>query len=146
MSGLSGCVEQRDLQPHCAKKSCLIYLVNVNCDCVFWSIISMAIIGFHQCQWSTPEQHGKVNEWASYQIRKIAGCACAGNAGNVFPATAGQRFPTCITARAWRNAPVLKKTPFCNRHIHVCTFLLQNGATWDRHLMHCGICEIYHLT
>ena len=22
--------------------------------------------------------------WASYQIRKIAGCACAGNAGNVF--------------------------------------------------------------
>ena len=27
--------------------------------------------------------------WASYQIRKIAGCACAGNAGNVFPGTAG---------------------------------------------------------
>ena len=26
-------------------------------------------------------------EWTSYQIRKIAGCACAGNAGNVFPAT-----------------------------------------------------------
>ena len=26
-------------------------------------------------------------QWASYQIRKIAGCACAGNAGNVFPAT-----------------------------------------------------------
>ena len=26
--------------------------------------------------------------WASYQIRKIAGCACAGNAGNVFPGTA----------------------------------------------------------
>ena len=25
--------------------------------------------------------------WASYQIRKIAGCACAGDAGNVFPAT-----------------------------------------------------------
>ena len=25
--------------------------------------------------------------WCSYQIRKIAGCACAGNAGNVFPAT-----------------------------------------------------------
>ena len=41
-------------------------------------------------------------EWASYQIRKIADCACAGNAGNVFPATPGQRFPTCITAHAWR--------------------------------------------
>ena len=25
--------------------------------------------------------------WASYQIRKIAGCACTGNAGNVFPTT-----------------------------------------------------------
>ena len=28
-------------------------------------------------------------QWASCQIRKIEGCACAGNAGNVFPATAG---------------------------------------------------------
>ena len=27
--------------------------------------------------------------WASYQIRKIAECACAGNAGNVCPASAG---------------------------------------------------------
>ena len=27
--------------------------------------------------------------WASYQIRKIAGCACTGNTGNVFLATAG---------------------------------------------------------
>ena len=29
--------------------------------------------------------------WASYQIRKIAGCACAGNAGNVFPRRRFQR-------------------------------------------------------
>ena len=29
--------------------------------------------------------------WASCQMRKITGCACAGNAGNVFPATAGLR-------------------------------------------------------
>ena len=28
-----------------------------------------------------------IESWASYLIRKIAGCACAGNAGNVFPAT-----------------------------------------------------------
>ena len=43
--------------------------------------------------------------WTSCQIRKIAGCACAGNAGNVFPATdfKGNRMlaiPACITARA----------------------------------------------
>ena len=31
----------------------------------------------------------EVKAWASYQLRKIAGYACAGNAGNVFPATAG---------------------------------------------------------
>ena len=28
-------------------------------------------------------------EWASYQIRKIVVYVCAGNAGNVFPTTAG---------------------------------------------------------
>ena len=49
----------------------------------------------------------KMTSWASYQIRKIAGCACAGNAGNVFPATdfKGNRLlaiPACITARASR--------------------------------------------
>ena len=51
------------------------------------------------------KQH--TSAWASYQIRNIAGCACAGNAGNVFPATdfKGNRelaLPACITARASR--------------------------------------------
>ena len=45
--------------------------------------------------------------WVSYQIRKIAGCACTGNAGNVFPAIdfKGNRklaIPACITERASR--------------------------------------------
>ena len=39
--------------------------------------------------------------WASCQIRKIASCACAGNAGNVFPATAvrdpDMHHGTCVT-------------------------------------------------
>ena len=49
--------------------------------------------------------------WASYQIRKIAGCACAGNAGNVFPRRRLQRKPlvsdpdmhhgTCVTHVPW---------------------------------------------
>ena len=43
--------------------------------------------------------------WAFYQIRKIAGCTCAGNTGNVFPVTdfKGNRqlaTPACIAARA----------------------------------------------
>ena len=49
--------------------------------------------------------------WASYQIRKIASCACAGNAGNVFPRGHLQRKPivsdpgmhhgTCVTHVPW---------------------------------------------
>ena len=47
----------------------------------------------------------------------------------------------------------LHKEPFCNRNVHTCTFLLQNGALWDVHisangalwdicLMHSGICKM----
>ena len=50
--------------------------------------------------------------WASYQIRKIAGCTCAGNAGNVFPAfhwlqrkpsvsDPGMHHGTCVTHVPW---------------------------------------------
>ena len=49
--------------------------------------------------------------WASYQIRKIAGCTCAGNAGNVSPRIRIQRKPrvsdpgmhhgTCVTHVPW---------------------------------------------
>ena len=49
--------------------------------------------------------------WASYQIHKIAGCACAGNAGNVFPCRRFPREPivsdpamhhgTCVTHVPW---------------------------------------------
>ena len=53
----------------------------------------------------------RADSWASYQIRKIAGCACAGNAGNVFPRHRFQRKPlisdpgmhhgTCVTHVPW---------------------------------------------
>ena len=53
-------------------------------------------------KWSASPCH----TWASYQVRKIAGCACAGNARNVFPAIDlnGHRclaIPALITARTW---------------------------------------------
>ena len=32
--------------------------------------------------------------------------------------------------------------PFCNRNVHTCTFLLQQGAFWDMGLVHSGICEL----
>ena len=37
---------------------------------------------------------------------------------------------------------VSHKATFCNRNIHVCTFLLQNGALWDIRPSHCRICEM----
>ena len=55
-----------------------------------------------------PVEYAKIQtSWASYQICNIAGCACAGKAGNVFPATDLERDRwlatlTCITIRAWR--------------------------------------------
>ena len=52
-----------------------------------------------------------VYTWASYQIRKIAGCTCAGNAGDVFTRGRLQRKPlvsdpgmhqgTCVTHVPW---------------------------------------------
>ena len=49
--------------------------------------------------------------WASYQIRKLVGCACAGNAGNVFTAPdfkwkpvvsdPGIHHGTCLTHMPW---------------------------------------------
>ena len=53
----------------------------------------------------------QVGPWASYQIRKIAGCACAGNARNVFPrrrfqrkllvSDPGMHHGTCVTHVPW---------------------------------------------
>ena len=64
-----------------------------------------------QCQWHPLNEMGKCIPWASYQIRKIPGCACAGNAGNVFPRRRFQRKPlvcdpgmhhgTCVTHVPW---------------------------------------------
>ena len=34
-------------------------------------------------------------------------------------------------------SPISKNAPFCNRNVHVCTFLLQNVALWDTCPMHC---------
>ena len=52
-----------------------------------------------------------IRQWTSYQIRKIARCVCAGNAGNVFHATDFKRKPlvsdrgmhhgTCVTHAPW---------------------------------------------
>ena len=63
------------------------------------------------CRYLVSNFQGWITQWASYQIRKIAGCACAGNAGNVNPATEfqgnqlvsdpGMHHGTCVTHVPW---------------------------------------------
>ena len=60
--------------------------------------------------------------WATCQMRKIAGGACAGNAGNVFPATTGLAILACVRALAcplsdkkqWASCPIaVTYVPWC---------------------------------
>ena len=58
-----------------------------------------------------PKRRNTATQWASYHIRKIVGCACAGKAGNFFPRHRLQRKPllcdpgvhhgTCATHVPW---------------------------------------------
>ena len=87
--------------------------------------------------------------WASYQIRKIAGCACAGNAGNVFPTRRLQRKPlasdpgmhqgTCVlTFGGGENVPGIPGAcapaiyVSCKRPMHVATpcWLVSRRVPW----------------
>ena len=61
--------------------------------------------------WS--QQHfRKIDLWASYQIRKISGCACAVNAGNVFPRHRFQRKPLVIDPDM-HHGTCVKHVPWC---------------------------------
>ena len=50
--------------------------------------------------------------WASYQIRKIAGCACAGKAGNVFPRRRFQMKPL-VSDPGMHHGTCMKHVPWC---------------------------------
>ena len=67
--------------------------------------------GYLLCNRRKVPFYNTFTSWASYQIRKIAGCARAGNAGNVSPRRRFQRKPlvsdpgmhhgTCVTHVPW---------------------------------------------
>ena len=64
----------------------LIYWMNGLFMCILIDRTFLNLI-FSQCwKWSFLRLNS-FSQWASYQIPKITGCAYAGNAGNVFPAT-----------------------------------------------------------
>ena len=44
---------------------------------------SVSIVTYHTMSYGGLSCH--ISQWASCQIRELAGCACAGNAGNDFP-------------------------------------------------------------
>ena len=63
----------------------------------------------------------------------------------IFPSTLDSPIVWFVAYRPIEQIPrctssISHNAPFCNRNMH--TFLLQNGASWDIWLMHCGICEI----
>ena len=51
--------------------------------------VQLELVGLINRDLQKTSWDGNASLWASYQIREIAGCACAGNAGKVFPATTG---------------------------------------------------------
>ena len=55
--------------------------------------------------------------WVSCQMRRIAGCAYGGNAGNVFSRHRGLAIPACIPALAW---PLYDKKAFVSTCRDVC--------------------------
>ena len=75
--------------------------------CIASYIISRYTLNFH---YLIPVRRCTSNSLALtgmglFQIRKIAWCACVGNAGNVFPATAGKRSRHALrhVRDAWRD-------------------------------------------
>ena len=51
-------------------------------------------------------------QWASYQIRKMVGCACARNAGNVFPHRWLQRKPL-VSDHGMHHGTCVMHVPWC---------------------------------
>ena len=54
----------------------------------------------------------QMSTWASYQIHKIAGCTCAGNAGNGSPRRRYQRKPL-VSAPGMHNGTCVTHVPWC---------------------------------
>ena len=58
-------------------------------------------------------------EWASCQIRKIAGCACAGDAGNVFPRRRCQSKPL-VSDPGMHHGTCVTHVPLCMSGLLTC--------------------------
>ena len=61
----------------------------------------------------------RLTTWASYQICKFAGCACAGNAGNVSPRRRSQRKPL-VSDPGMHHGTCVTHVPWCMSGSHTC--------------------------
>ena len=96
----------------------------------FWSAVWVWNLVTPAHQW-----FGGVISWASYQIRKIAGCACAGNAGNVFPPptskeTARAVMHVGIANRRWRGKRSRHSQRMRNSQFYVSSKRPISNAKW----------------
>ena len=101
--------------------------------------------------------------WTSYQMRKIAGCVCAGNAGNVFPrrwfkrkllvSDHGMHHGTCVTHVPWCMSESLtcgdgKTFPAFPAHAHPRIWQeahMQNSNETDNHTCPIVISEHFYI-
>ena len=74
------------------------------------------------CSWYRRDSHSfamvssEMATWASYQIRKLAGCACAGNAGNISQ-------PPQVRDHDMHHGPCVTHVPWCMPGSLTCVFL-----------------------
>ena len=82
--------------------------------------------------------------WNSVKLKNfICGCGCIEHS---YVETITIIIPQCIQytccAKSTMPQSYTPQYTICNRNVHVCTFLLQNGVLWDIGLVHSVICEM----
>ena len=82
--------------------------------------------------------------WNSVKLKNfICGCGCIEHS---YVETITIIIPQCIQytccAKSTMPQSYTPQYTICNRNVHVCTFLLQNGVLWDIGLAHSVICEM----
>ena len=70
-----------------------------------WGVSNWHENGIRFTCWIAYKKNMGIFAWTSYQIRKIAGCACAGNAGNISPppqvSDPDMHHVMCVTNVPW---------------------------------------------
>ena len=126
---------------------------------LYWdSPLDTGDLEFSWCQMCLYWWHCKLPSWASYQIRKIVGYACAGNAGNVFPVTdfkgnlqlailacitaCGGNDPSIPGACATRNFTCLVRGPWHPVLLPVVTKLASLQLSVFSRIIFCELCDV----